>query len=72
MVDSMSPGDESDDEDNTAGDEMLSRSELRKAFLGIPKFNQHSVEDFLYLFQLNHDGQASPQRLIVSLAVAPS
>ena len=40
-----------------AGDGTVSRQELRKAFEGIPNLSSHSVEEFLFLFGLNHAGQ---------------
>jgi len=47
-----------------AGDEVeggrgqgeLSREELRMAFVGMPQLHDHSIEEFLYLFRLNHEG----------------
>jgi len=47
-----------------AGDGMLSRHELRRAFQGIPNLNSHSVEEFLYLFELNHEGQIEREEFI--------
>jgi len=47
-----------------AGDGMLSRFELRRAFQGIPNLSSHSVEEFLYLFNLNHEGQIERQEFI--------
>ena len=35
----------------------MRRQELRKAFEGIPNLSSHSVEEFLFLFGLNHAGQ---------------
>ena len=48
---------EGDEDDEGRGDEMLSRQELRNAFAGMPQLHDHSIEEFLYLFQLNHEGQ---------------
>ena len=46
----------SPDDEVVSGDEMISRAELKRAFGGIPKFAQRSVEDFVYLFPLNTKG----------------
>ena len=43
---------------------MLSRQELARAFKGIPRFNRHSIEDFLYLFQLNAEGQIDKHEFV--------
>ena len=37
--------------------EMLSREELKSCFDGVPGFPAHSVDDFVFLFSLNGDGQ---------------
>jgi len=39
------------------GDGGISREELRTAFQGIPKLSSHAVEEFLFLFDLNHKGE---------------
>ena len=36
---------------------MLSREELKSCFDGVPGFPAHSVDDFVFLFSLNGDGQ---------------
>ena len=37
--------------------QMLSREELKSCFDGVPGFPAHSVDDFVFLFSLNGDGQ---------------
>ena len=55
---------EGEDDDEGRGDEMLSRQELRNAFAGMPQLHEHSIEEFLYLFQLNHEGQIDKEDFI--------
>jgi len=43
--------------DDEEGDGGISRDELRKAFEGLPKLSSHAVEEFLFLFDLNHMGE---------------
>ena len=48
------------DVEESGGDrkaEMLSREELKSCFDGVPGFPAHSVDDFVFLFSLNGDGQ---------------
>ena len=40
-----------------AGNGGISREELRKAFGGLPRLNSHEIDQFLYLFELNHIGE---------------
>ena len=40
--------------------EMLSREELKACFEGVPNFPSQSVDEFVYLFPLNSDGQIEP------------
>ena len=35
----------------------LRAAQLRKAFEGLPKLSSHAVEEFLFLFDLNHMGE---------------
>ena len=39
------------------GVKMLSREEFAQCFRGVPKFSEELVDDFLYLFELNSEGQ---------------
>ena len=62
MVDSV--GDDDDEAGAGQHNGMLSRGELRKAFVGVPNFNRHAVEDFLYLFPLNEEGQIEREEFV--------
>ena len=66
MIDSVQlPDDDEDDEkeraeDKTVGgrkEEMISREEFKTCFSSVPNFAPQSVDEFVYLFPLNSDGQ---------------
>lgn len=48
----------------TSGDGALSREKLSRAFQGVPKHSQRDVDDFLYLFNLNHDGHVDEHEFL--------
>ena len=52
MVDAM------DDEfgGGSSGDGTISREKLSRVFQAVPKFGNLSIDDFFFLFNLNHDG----------------
>ena len=49
--------DRSSGEQDDRADKMLSREEFAQCFRGVPKFSEELVDDFLYLFELNSEGQ---------------
>ena len=43
-------------EGGSSGDGLISREKLSRAFGGVPKYSELNIDDFFYLFNLNHDG----------------
>ena len=56
--------DRSSGEKDDRADKMLSREEFAQCFRGVPKFSEELVDDFLYLFELNSEGQIEFEEFI--------
>eukprot|EP00966_Prymnesium_polylepis_P335790 7391126-Prymnesium_polylepis.4 len=42
----------------------LDRQELKNAFVGIPSFEERSVDDFVYMFKLNSEGNVEKEEFV--------